>query len=97
LGSEQVFWCVVLHGCSIGRVVAEGRRRVKRRVFKVRAMAVRHECRRRGLARQAMLRFQARIEGLVALDMLRQRERSIREYSLVAGLKSCMQKARRVE
>ena len=41
--------------------MAEGRRKVKRRVFQVMAMAVRQEYRRRGLARQAMQRAQTRI------------------------------------
>ena len=59
LGRDRGVWGVVVHGSSTGRVVAacvvaECRRRVRRRVFQIRAMAVGQEYKWRGLARQAM-------------------------------------------
>ena len=92
-----------MHDSNTGKVVVacvvlEGRRRVKRRVFQVMAMAVRQEYRARGLARQAMQRVQARIgEEVVRMGGGKMRtgqgrgESADGGYSLVAGLKSCMQ------
>ena len=104
LGRERGYWGVVLHNSSSGKVVAacvvfEGRRRVKNlRVFQVMAMAVRQEYRGKGLARQTMQRVQARIgEEVVRMGGGKMRTRrgcgesADGGYSLVTGLKSCMQ------
>ena len=104
LGRERGVWGVVMHGSSTGKVVAvcvvaEGRRRVKRRAFQVMAMAVRQEYKGRGLARQAMQRVQVRIgEEVVGMGGGKMRtgqghgKSADGGYSLVAGLKSCMQR-----
>ena len=56
LGRGQGVWGVVMHGRSTDRAVtacavAEGRRRAGRRLFQIRAMAVRQAYKGRGLAR----------------------------------------------
>ena len=68
LDRERGVWGVVMHGSSTSRVVvacvvAEVRRRVRRRVFQIRAMSMRQGYRGRGLAMQAMQRVQMRIGG----------------------------------
>ena len=78
----------------------EGRRKVRRRVLRVMAMAVRQEYNGKGLAMQAMQRVQARIgEGMVKVGGGAMRTGRVQGqsagggYSLVAaGLKSCMQR-----
>jgi hypothetical protein len=75
-------------------VVTEGRRKAKRRVFQVMAMAVRQEYRGRGLARQAVQRVQARMRDPEEVKRAGQGHGggAAGGYSLVAGLKSCMQR-----
>jgi hypothetical protein len=97
LDRERGYWGVVLHNSSSGEVAAacvvfEGRRRVKKRVIQVTAMAVRQGYRKRGLARQTMQRVQARIgEEVARTGGGKSGESTDGGYSLVAGLKHCMQ------
>ena len=72
--------------------MTEGRRKVKRRVFQVMAMAVRQKYRGRGLARQAVQRAQARMREEVMRAGQEHGEGAAGGYSLVAGPKSCMER-----
>ena len=90
---------MVMHGDSTGRVVAacvvaECRRRVRRQVFQIRAiiMAMRQECRGRGLAKQAMQRAQTRIGEEAEMALQGRGDGSSKDCSLVANLGPCMQK-----
>ena len=69
------------HDCVVAE--AEGRRRIKRRIFHFRSMSVRQECRRRGLARHARQRIHVRINEMVEAAMLGRGKWTTRCYSLV--------------
>ena len=69
--SEQGHWGTMLHRCGTRTVVAvcvvmESRRRAGKRVFRIRALAVRQKHRGQRLARQALLKVQLRIKSLTA-------------------------------
>ena len=73
-------------------VVKESRRRAGERVFRMRTLAVRQESRGQGLARQAIVKVQKRIESLLAAGMQGHGGHKDRGYCMLADLAMpCMQ------